>query len=49
MAMMPTIERLDAVVAEGEIRDVCVNMSTNLVRVASLGVARLNAEYIQPT
>ena len=49
MEMMPTIERLDAVVAEGEIRDVCVNMSTNLVRVASLGVARLNAEYIQPT
>lgn len=49
MEMMPTIERLDAAVAEGEIRDVCVNMSTNLVRVASLGVARLNAEYIQPT
>lgn len=49
MEMMPTIERLDAAVAEGEILDVCVNMSTNLVRVASLGVARLNAEYIQPT
>ena len=49
MAMMPVIERLDATIAEGEVRDVCVNMSTNLVRVASLGVARLNAEYIQPT
>lgn len=49
MAMMPTIESLDAGIANGDISDVCVNMSTNLVRVASLNIDRLDAKYLQPT
>lgn len=49
MAMMPTIETLSAKINNGELRDLTVNLKNNLVRLNSLDIAALDAEYIQPT
>ncbi len=49
MAMMPTIESLSAKIANGELRDLTVNMKNNLVRLDDLNIAALDAEYYQPT
>lgn len=49
MAMMPTIDSLDAHIPQAELRDLALNMSTSMVKVGGLTVDKLAAAYILPT
>lgn len=48
MAMMPTIEKLDAGIARGQIEKVSVNMAANMVKVGYLGIDTMAVNYFYP-
>lgn len=49
MAMMPTIDSLDAHIPQAELQNLALNMSTSMVKVGGLTVDKLAAAYILPT